>query len=359
VLNLEEAKLMKLFRGLFLSASICLTSATGAKAQARPQGDEPTKSATPTPSQKDAQEVGNGDVLRVTTSLVKVPVAVKDREGRYVIDLKQEDFKVYEDGHEQQIAHFGGVEEPVAVVLLIDVSCSIVKPEDTIKAALTFIDQLRPADSVLPIAFGRNIYELLTESTRDHALLRERILGLPDKKQISCDHGTRLGDAVEFVINRVLRKGTGRRAVILLTDGRDSMLSKQGWGPRTLRAVSELGVPFYSIRLVGNVDPLFAGWPGQSQAEAAQGHFSNADLDGYIDYLASLSGGRSYPASRGEELKQNFEQIGEELRHQYLLGYYHHTSKVKSERHRIKVRVNKQNVSIRARDSYLYVAAGE
>jgi VWFA-related protein len=336
-----------------------LTSATLAKAQARPQVDEPTKSATPTPPKKGVEEVGENDVLSVTTSLVKVPVAVKDRSGRYIIALKQEDFKVYEDGHEQQIAHFGGVEEPVSVVLLMDVSCSIVKPEDTIKAALTFVDQLRPADSVLPVAFGSNIYALLTESTRDHALLRERILGLPDKKQTPCDNGTRLGDAVEFVINRVLKKGTGRRAVILLTDGRDSMLSKQGWGTRTLRAVSELGVPFYSIRLVGNVEPLFAGWPGQSEAEKAQARFSNADLNGYIDDLASLSGGRFYPAAQGEELKQDFEQIGEELRHQYLLGYYHHTSKVKSEPHKIKVRVNKQNVSIRARDSYLYVPPRE
>jgi Ca-activated chloride channel homolog len=350
---------MKVLQGLFLSILVCLVSVPPANAQTRPQADDQLKRESATSHGKDVQEVDDNDVLRVTTSLVKVPVTVRDRAGRYITDLKQEDFKVYENGAEQRVAYFGGVEEPVSVVLLIDVSCSIVKPEDTIKAALTFIDQLRPADSVLPIAFGKNIYALLSKSTRDHTLLRERIVGLPDGKQTPCDNGTRLGDAVEFVINHVLRKSTGRRAVILLTDGRDSKLSKPGWGPRTLQAVSELGVPFYSVRLVGNNKPLFAGWPGDSEAEKAKLRFENVDIDGYIDELANLTGGRYFAMAQGEELKRNFQQIGEELRHQYMLAYYPDTAMEKQERRKIKVRVNKPKVSIRARDSYLYVPPGK
>lgn len=349
---------MKLLQGLFLSGLVSLLSVSLAKAQTRPPADDHSKKTSAKSHKKDGQEVDENDVLSITTSLVRVPVSVRDRDGRYVIDLRQEDFKVYENGTEQRVAYFGGVEEPVSVVLLIDVSCSIVKPEDTIQAALAFIDQLRPADSVLPIAFGRNIYALLEESTRDHALLRERILGLPDGKNIPCDGGTRLGDAVEFVINRVLKKGTGRRAVILLTDGRDSLLSKPGWGPRTFRAVSELGVPFYSIRLYGRISQLFKGWPG-SGAEGTKIMFESADIDGYIDDLARLSGGRSYPVATGGTLEEYFKQIGEELRYQYLLAYYPDTAKEKQERRKIKVRVSKQKVSIQARDSYLYAPPGK
>lgn len=347
---------MRLLQGLFLSTLICAALVSAATAQNSQQVADQKEKASKTSSKNKIQEVSENDVLRVTTSLVKVPVSVRDREGRYITGLKKEDFKVYENGDEQPIAHFGDTEEPISVVLLMDISCSILEPQDTITAALTFIDQLRPADSVLPIAFGSNIYTLLNESTRDHALLRERLLELPDKKQIPCDNGgTRLGDAVEFVINHVLQKGTGRRAVILLTDGRDTMLSRPGWGPRTFRAVSELGVPFYSIRLVGDDHPRFGGWPGQPDAERAKLRFTNADLDGYINDLASLSGGRYFPKARGEELKEFFEQIGEELRHQYLLAYYPDTSKEKQERRKIKVRVNRQKVAVRARDSYLYV----
>lgn len=242
---------------------------------------------------------------------------------------------------------------------MIDVSCSIAKPEDTKAAALAFIDQLRPTDSVLPIAFGQNIYALLTESKRDHALLRERILALPDGKLTPCDNGTRLGDAVEFVIHHVLKNGMGRRAVVLLTDGKDSKLSKPGWMVRTLREVSELGVPFYSIRLAERTrpwnQPPFTGFPNDPLAQRAKYGFRRSDYIRYIDDLASMSGGRSYPAATGDELKEYFAQIGEELRHQYTLAYYPQTPKNVEERRKIKVRVNRQKVSVRARDSYIYI----
>lgn len=310
----------------------------------------------PSKAQRARPETTQDDVVKVTTSLIKVPVAVRDREGRYVIDLKREDFKVYENGAEQQIAHFGGVEEPISIVLLMDISCSIKEPRDTITAALTFIDSLRTHDSVLPIAFGKQIYALLTESTRDHALLRARILELPDGKQTPCDRGgTRLGDAVEFVIGHILENGTGRKAVIMLTDGRDSNISKPGWMFRTLRDASELGIPFYSIRLWGDDRWPFSGFPNTPPAERAKLWFDAKDFVGYIDELARLSGGRSYPAATGETLKRYFSEIGEELRHQYMLAYYARPAKEKQERRKIKVRVNRQNVSVRARDSYIYI----
>jgi Ca-activated chloride channel family protein len=352
---------MKLLHGLLLSTIICLTSAAFAKAQARPQVNEPTKSP-PTPLKKYVQEVGEGDAVRVTTSLVRVPVAVRDRDGRYVIDLKKEDFKVYENGAKQRIGYFGRIEEPVSVVLLIDISCSIEKPKDTIAAALTFIEQLRPTDSVLPIAFGTNIYALLTESTRDRALLRERILGLPDKEHIPCDHGTRLYDAVDFVIHHILTNGTGRRAVILLTDGKPTF-STHGSRLSTLRDASELGVPFYSLRLSEKLRPggnaPFAGFPNDPPAERAKLWFFNRDFIDYIADLANLSGGRYYPEVTGDDLKKYFNQIGEELRHQYLITYYPSTLKDEEQRRKIKVRVNKQKVSVRARDSYIYIPSGK
>lgn len=347
---------MRIFTGLFMSAALCLSLSFQARARQRDEA-APRKDAPDSSRAEDTQEVGEGDVVRVATTLVKVPVSVRDREGRYVSDLTKEDFRVYDNGEERRIAHFGGVEEPVSVVLLIDVSCSIKKPEDTRAAALAFVEQLRPADSVLPIAFGRKIYALLTESTRDHALLRERIMELPDNKQTPCDGGTRLGDAVEFVIKRVLDGGKGRRAVVLLTDGRDSKLSRPGWFVRTLHDVSELGVPFYSIRLDGKVDPLFAGWPGEEGVGRTRNHFENRDADRYIDDLAALSGGRSFPLAEGNTLRQYFLQIGEELRHQYLIAYYPGGAKGKRERRNIKVRANRRDVAVRARESYIYVPA--
>jgi len=354
---------MKLFKALFLSAIIWAASSPHAKAQMRsPVSNQGKSSSSSASTRNETQEVGENDVVKVTTSLVRVPVSVKDRDGRYVADLKREEFQVYENGSEQKIVYFGGVEEPLSVVLLIDASCSIEKPEDTKAAALAFIDQLRPADSVLPIAFGRNIYALLTESTTDHALLRERILLLPDGKQTPCDGATRLYDAVDFVIQHVLKQGSGRRAVILLTDGTDSNISRPGSFMSTLRDASELGVPFYSVRLLNKwrgPDNRFRGFPNDNPVERAKNNFFWRDIDKYIDDLASLSGGRSFPMTQGGQLKDYFIQIGEELRHQYLLAYYPDTSKGEQQRRKIRVRVNRQKVNVRARESYLYIPSGK
>lgn len=343
---------MKLLKGLLLPALICTGLIVTARAQNAPSVNDRQEKKSTASGKSQVLEVGEDDVVKITTSLVRVPVSVRDRHGRYVTDLQKEDFKIYEEGEEQQIALFGGVEEPVSVVLMIDVSCSILEPQDTIKAALAFIDQLRPTDSVLPIAFGQNIYALLTESTRDRALLRERILGLPDGRQVPCDRATRLGDAVEFVINRILRHSKGRRAVILLSDGRDSMISKQGWGTRTLRAVTELGVPFYSLRLETRWDYYCSG--GVSKLQRPE-DVVYAELGCYIDDLSSLSGGRSFPARSGEELKKIFVQVGEELRHQYILAYYPDSSGEKLEQRKIKVRVSRKGLNVRARQSYMYI----
>lgn len=331
------------------------------QAQTPAQSESQQKTTSAVSSKDTSQEVDENGVVHVTTTLVRVPVSVRDRDGRYVVDLKKEDFRIYEDGVEQQVAHFGDVDEPVSIVLLIDVSCSIENPEDTKQAALNFIDQLRPADSVLPVAFGRNIYALLTESTRDHAILRERILELPDGKQTPCDNVTRLYDAVDFTIHHILNKGRGRRAVILLTDGNDSHLSAPGTFVRTLRDASELGVPFYSIRLLSkeHSGPKFMGFPNTDLAEVGRLHFFWQDIYNYIVDLADQSGGRGFPNAKGEELKSDFNQIGDELRHQYMLAYYPNRPRGAAKRYKIKVRVNRPHLNVRSRDSYIYIPSGK
>lgn len=109
---------MRLFSKASLLAVIFVASVQLLQAQAQLQTDRQLKTTPSASPKKESQEVGENDVVRVTTSLVRVPVSVRDRDGRYVIDLKQEDFHVNEDGGEQRISYFGGVEEPISVVLL-------------------------------------------------------------------------------------------------------------------------------------------------------------------------------------------------------------------------------------------------
>src|SRR5207253_9577733 len=113
------------------------------------------------------EEVGEGEVIRVNTALVSVPVSVLDRQGRFVPNLRKEDFSVFENGIEQPIAYFEPAEKPFTVALILDTSPSTHFHLWEIKeAAIAFASQLRPQDRVLVVSFNDQVL-LLTEATNE------------------------------------------------------------------------------------------------------------------------------------------------------------------------------------------------
>src|SRR4029453_17258739 len=115
------------------------------------------KPATP---QKDAgpKEVGEGDVVKVDTTLISIPVSVMDRDGKFIPNLSQNDFHVWEDGVEQRVAYFASTEKPFTVALLIDTSGSTrFRLEEIQDAAIAFVEQLRADDKVMVISFSDKI----------------------------------------------------------------------------------------------------------------------------------------------------------------------------------------------------------
>src|SRR5215510_15987192 len=106
----------------------------------------------PRPEQTPAapEEVDAGDIIRVDTTLVTIPVSVMDRDGRYIPNLKKEDFRIWEDDVEQDVAFFASVDKPFSVVLMLDTSPSTqFRLEEIQDAAITFVNQLRPDDKVM------------------------------------------------------------------------------------------------------------------------------------------------------------------------------------------------------------------
>src|SRR4029078_5962259 len=108
-------------------------------------------------AQKDStppgpEEVDAGDIIKVDTTLVTIPVSVMDRDGRYVPNLQKEEFRVWEDGVEQEVAFFQSVDKPFSVVLMLDTSPSPqFRLEDIQDAAISFVNQLRPDDKVMVV----------------------------------------------------------------------------------------------------------------------------------------------------------------------------------------------------------------
>src|SRR5438034_2216429 len=188
------------------------------------------------------EEVGEGDVVRVDTTLVTVPVSVLDRQGRFVPNLKREDFSVFENGLEQSIAYFEPAEKPFTVALLLDTSASTHFHLSEIKeAAIEFTKQLRPQDRVLVISFNDEVL-LLTEATNNLDTIETVI-----DENANPGNSTRLYDAVDLTIKERLNQIKGRKAIVLFTDGVDTS-SQQATYRTTLREVEELDALIYPIQ---------------------------------------------------------------------------------------------------------------
>src|SRR2546423_5211282 len=123
-------------------------------------------------------DVADGDILRVSTNLISVPAVVMDRSGRYIANLRKEDFRIYEDGVEQSIADFASVSKPFTVALLLDVSGSTQLQLSQIRqAANIFVSRLRMNDRLMAISFDGQIH-LLTDPT-DISIIRRSKLHMP------------------------------------------------------------------------------------------------------------------------------------------------------------------------------------
>jgi VWFA-related protein len=320
----------------------------------------------------DKEEVGEGDVVRIDTNLVTVPVSVLDRDGRYISDIRREQFNVFENGAEQKIAYFEATEKPFTVALLLDTSGSTFFHLWEIKeAAINFAKQLRPQDRVFIVTFDRLVM-LLTEATNDLNVVTEVV-----QRNAITGFSTRLYDAIDLVIKARLNKIDGRKAIVLFTDGVDTA-SYQATYQSSLREVEELDALIYPIQYdttdfvdaqtrtnttIETTTIRSKNFPTRSSSRVTYGNpkasgpgTSIGDYklaDQYLHQLATKTGGRLYEANDRTQLSAAFSKIAAELSHQYSLGYYPQTTPQSGERREIRVRVDQPNVAVRARDGYV------
>ncbi|MGB8509151.1 MAG: VWA domain-containing protein, partial [Pyrinomonadaceae bacterium] len=330
-----------------------------------------------------SEEVGDDEVVRVNTALVTIPVSILDRDGRFIPNLTKEDFRILEDGAEQEVAYFASTEQPFTVALVIDTSGSTrFKIEDIQNAAMAFVDQLRPDDRVLVVSFDDQI-RVLSEATSDRRALRNAI------RSTHTGEGTKLYDAVDFVIKQRLNRIQGRKAIVLFTDGVDTT-SKHASYRSNVADAEELDALIYPIQYDTYSDQHQAGggggnWPGVPRSPlpgiigiiigGSTGRYPPIGTGGggggvgtsrddyrragdYLREMAAKSGGRHYQADDLRYIEEAFNNIAEELRRQYSLGYYPSKQSASSERRQIKVRVKRPNLVVRARDSYIYKPSG-
>lgn len=253
------------------------------------------------PRPPDARQPGDdaATTFKVSVKLVNVFTTVTDDSGAPVSGLTKDDFHVFEDGIEQQIAVFDRESElPLSVVLAVDASLSTRKDLPLeMDSARRFVHAiLRPVDSVSIYQFSQFVSEVIP-FTRDVRVV-DRGIG-----KIHAQSSTALYDAI-YLASRALIPRDGRKVLVIITDGGDT--SSQVSYTEAVRAAQTAEAIVYSIITV----PI----------EASAGR----DIGGEhaLIQISHDTGGKHYYASNLNGLDKAFKQISEELRTQYLIGYY-------------------------------------
>jgi VWFA-related protein len=316
-------------------------------------------------------DVGDDDVVRVETTLVVLPIRVKDRQGKFLYALTQAQFQIYEDGVEQEIKYFeppappdaSSAEsslKPLTVALMLDVSDSTqFKLEQIQKTAVAFLELLRPADRVMVVAFDKTV-QVLNEATSDRNVLRAAI------RRARTGGGTSLYQALDLTIGSLNRVG-GRKAIVLLTDGVDTS-SKGITSESTILSAEQSYVSIYPIQYNTYGDfadkpsreTYVAGEFGQTAhvtkaGEPASEAYKRATL--YLRLLADKTSGYFQFADNTKNLTRSFSRIAEQLRQQYTIGYYPKNKSATPKPRKINVTVLMPQVTVETRKSYVYKPA--
>jgi hypothetical protein len=266
--------------------------------------------------------------LQVQVSIVNVFATVRDKHHAIVNNLTKDDFKISEDGQDQKVAFFSKeVDMPITLGMLMDTSYSMYHILDAEKsAAARFLKEvMRKRDEAMVIGFDTDV-NLLADFTEDTSVLDQAIdratinvdasgIGGTPGTIASSNGGTDLYDAIYLACHDQMASEAGRKALILLTDAED-----------TGSKMSE-----------------------QDAIEAAQ----RADAGGGVaNRMAEQTGGRVIDVRNEDSLEKAFDQISEELRSQYVLGYYPTNTKRDGTFRKIQVKVDQPDVKVLARRGY-------
>jgi len=301
--------------------------ATSATAQAQNQ----TASQTP-------------GVIKSEVTLVNLFATVRDKNKHIVTDLKQDNFKIFEDGHEEKIAFFGKeVALPITLGLLLDTSGSEQNMLGPIQSAGSrFLHRvLRKGDEAMIMSFDSDV-DLLADFTDDRAILDRGInkarVNIPSGGSIAGNPGpvgsrdvvgTALYDAIYLACSEKLNGEAGRKAIIIVTDAQD-----EGSKVKLEEAVEAAQRTDTVIHILLVADPRYGANGGAAHK------------------LAEETGGRVISVSSEKRLEEAFDQISEELRSQYTLGYYPTNSAKDGKFRKIKVEMDNKDLKVLARKGY-------
>ena len=289
------------------------------------------------------QDQGQGPVIKSEVTLVNLFATVRDKNHRVVTDLKKEDFKVAEDGHDEQIAFFSKeMALPITLGLLLDTSGSEQFMLGAIQdAGGRFMHRvLKKGDEAMVLSFDSDV-DLLSDFTDDKSILERAInkarVNIPGGGSLAGNPGpvagnqtgTALYDAIYLACAEKLNGEAGRKAIIIVTDAQD-----EGSKVKIEEAVEAAQRTDTVIHILLVYDPRY----GANMSAAHK--------------LTEDTGGRLIVVKSEKNMQEAFDQISEELRSQYTLGYYPTNNARDGKFRKIKVEMNNKDMKVLARKGY-------
>ncbi|HVJ08448.1 MAG TPA: VWA domain-containing protein [Acidisarcina sp.] len=340
-----------------LSLVLLLASATlGLQAQVAPSPDAPPVSTAP-----DTESVAQDapmETLKVNVNLVSLYFTVRDRRNGLISNLTRDDCSVFEDKAPQKLKNFSAeADQPLTLGILLDTSGSqqnVLPLEQQVGSQ--FLERiLRPKDEAFLISFDVGVDLLQDYTSNAHQLQRAMNkavintaggngaggvpgIGQGPIPQHGTPKGTLLYDAVYLAANEKLRQETGRKAMILLTDGEDQGSQEKITG--AIEAAQKANTIAY-VLLIADRGFYFNGMIGGYTGDAA------------MRKLAEETGGRVIDVgNNGKKLEAAFKQIEDELRTQYLANYTPTNSKLDGSYRHIDIQCKGDGLKVQARKGY-------
>src|SRR6267378_5667210 len=303
---------------LILTFSVGLTFGSG---QISPRSG----GALPSSFKQSVAQDQDDDVVRVNTDLVVLNVTVIDKDRKFVPGLKRNDFQIFEDGAEQKVASFTAEETPFAAAILLDTSGSMESRLSLGRsAAIRFLDGLREEDVAAVYNFDSKVEQMQDFSPgRD---LPARAFGLHTKMS------TALNDAVLRAADDLAKRTEKRRAIVVLSDGGENY--SRASADKALDHALQTGATIYAVNMSET-------GPGRDIAGAS-----------ILKNLADKSGGRYVASPGGQELRDSFAAIAEELGHQYTLVYRSLNRARDGHWRAIQLKLDRPNTTVRTRKGY-------
>lgn len=267
------------------------------------------------------------DIITVDSSLVVLNASITDADGNAVTNIKQNQFKVFEDGGEQEIAVFEAQQTPFAAVILLDTSGSMEERVSLARsAAINFLDGLRSEDNVSIYNFDSKV-----SLVQDFSNSRD----LTDKfYELKADGWTVMNDAIFEAAQSLGKRPEKRRAIIVLSDGADTRSRRSS--DKALKAALAANATIYTV----DMSAINTGGRERLQNQGALKNF------------AEKTGGLFVSAPGGLAMREAFKNIVSELGVQYTLGYQPTNTKNDGKWRNIELRVSRPNLKIRTRKGY-------